>query len=506
MILLALPLLLSTALAAGESADIELLRPTFSPGSAPGIDSPLVVDYGTLRIGSLIQYTRDPLVLYAEGEDQGAVVGRRQTLYLGVSTDLGRRTSARFVLPSATQWGSENPERVGSAVGLGDLSAGLRQQLLSPGPVIIGANIDLIVPTGTRLSWLGEDSARLLVGGLIHADLGRFHPMLALSTIQRAEVDTGQDFILSDEVNANLGLRYELWPDNFAFTLGMLSRTATTSFLRSGASTASELVADLQFRTSEQTLWDLGVGKGLAQGVGTSEFRLLLGMTWTRPEKTEPIPQPVITITEQPPPPEPIDIAVLTEEPWEEGELARIEEKKIIIRDPIQFEFNTEIILPVSIPTLRYVGRLMNDDWRLGHVVIEGHASEEGSFEYNYDLSIRRARSIFEELLRAGVHPDRISYRGMGEVIPRSAGEDEASLAENRRVEFHIVHQNSERDAAPEYRSVSQAPWDGKPVELVTPAPKPPDTDDDDILDVNQFLDDESDDESDDGRDEEEQP
>jgi outer membrane protein OmpA-like peptidoglycan-associated protein len=195
----------------------------------------------------------------------------------------------------------------------------------------------------------------------------------------------------------------------------------------------------------------------------------------------------VVRITEQKPPPEPIDIEILTEEPWEEGVLARIEEQKIIIRDPIQFEFNTERILPISIPTLRYVGLLMNEDWRIGHVVVEGHASEEGSFEYNYDLSIRRARSIFEELLRAGVHPDRISYRGMGEVIPRTSGEDETSLAENRRVEFHIVHQHSERDEGPDYRTVEQAPWDGAPVELIVPAPAPPKTDDD-LLDINQFL------------------
>jgi len=479
-------LLLQGALAAGESADIELLRPTFSLGAAPGIDSPLVVDYGHIQIGSLIQYTRDPLVLYAEDADQGAVIGRRQTLYLGVVADLGRKTSARLILPGAAQWGSENPERVGNAVGFGDITAGIRQQLISTGPVIIGAHIDLAIPTGTRLSWMGEDGPRFMAGALVHADLGPLHPMLTLSTTQRAEVDTEQDYLLGDELNANLGLRYELWPDNFAFTLGVLSRTGTASFMKSGGASTSEAIADLQFRTSEQVLWDVGIGKGLAQGVGSSEFRLFAGMTWSRPDKPAPLPPPVIRVTEQPAP-EPIDIEILTEETWEDGELARIEEKKIIIRDPIQFEFNTERILPISLPTLRYVGQLMNDDWRIGHVVVEGHASEEGSFEYNYDLSIRRARSIFEELLRAGVHPDRISYRGMGEVIPKTDGVDESSLAQNRRVEFHIVHQHSELGESPDYRPVEQAPWDGEPVELVEPAPEPPKTDDD-LLDINQFL------------------
>ena len=42
----------------------------------------------------------------------------------------------------------------------------------------------------------------------------------------------------------------------------------------------------------------------------------------------------------------------------------------------------------MSIPTLQFVAKLMNQNARLGHVVIEGHASEEGTFVYNYDLSM----------------------------------------------------------------------------------------------------------------------
>jgi protein TonB len=38
-------------------------------------------------------------------------------------------------------------------------------------------------------------------------------------------------------------------------------------------------------------------------------------------------------------------------------------------------------------------------------VVIEGHASQEGSFEYNYTLSAERARAIYEALVLRGVHP-----------------------------------------------------------------------------------------------------
>ncbi len=479
---------LPVALAVGESADIELLRPSFSPGAIPGIDSPLMVDFGNIRLGVLAQYTRDPLVLYAEGDDRGAVIARRQTIYLGLSSDLGQRTSMRLLRPMAAQWGSENPDLAGSSLGLADLSGGLRQQLGSIGATTIALRGDITVPTGARLSWLGESQPRAYLGAVALAELGAFAPMLDVGVTLRAPVDTEQDFLLGNEVTANLGLRYIIWPEQVTLSAGLLSRTSTTDFLQRGASTGSELISVVQLSPRPGRQWDIGVGKGLADGYGTSEFRAFAGMTWIRVEDA-PLPQPpAVVITELPP--EPIAMEVLEEDTWDDDELARIEEKQIVIRDPIQFEQGTARILEDSLPTLHYVAALMNSNWLIGHVVIEGHASEEGSFAYNYDLSIRRARSIFEALLQASVHPDRISYRGMGEVIPVRAGEDEESLAANRRVEFHIVQQLSESDPPPEYRPVEQTPWDGAPVDLTVPDTAPaPTRREGDPLDIQQFLD-----------------
>ena len=164
-----------------------------------------------------------------------------------------------------------------------------------------------------------------------------------------------------------------------------------------------------------------------------------------------------------------IEEFLTVEKKWKEGELARVEDEAIVIRDPIQFEFNTANILPESLPTLHFVAKLMNENARIGHVVVEGHASEEGTFIYNYDLSIRRARSIWEEIITAGVHPDRLSYRGMGEVVPRKKGTEEAALATNRRVDFHIVHRYNELDVLPEYPEDIKLPWSGQPAKVRTP-------------------------------------
>jgi len=197
-----------------------------------------------------------------------------------------------------------------------------------------------------------------------------------------------------------------------------------------------------------------------------------------------------------PPPPEQVEVEpVIPEEPvWEEEELARIEGERIVIRDPIEFEFATSNILPASLPTLQYVADLLNENWQIAHLVIEGHASEEGSFVYNYDLSIRRSRAIWEALIRAGVHPDRMSYRGMGEVVPRNEGEDEASLAGNRRVEFEIVRQYRPDETPEPMRENVRLPWTGEPANVGTPpkpeAPPPPPKNPED-LDLDDFFEEE---------------
>ena len=67
-----------------------------------------------------------------------------------------------------------------------------------------------------------------------------------------------------------------------------------------------------------------------------------------------------------------------------------------------------------------------------------------------------------------GVHPDRISHRGYGEALPKNLGQDEASLSENRRVEFHIVRIDPE-DTELDLRPLEKSPWDGSNLEVITP-------------------------------------
>jgi peptidoglycan-associated lipoprotein len=69
-------------------------------------------------------------------------------------------------------------------------------------------------------------------------------------------------------------------------------------------------------------------------------------------------------------------------------------------------------------------------------VRLEGHADERGTREYNMALGERRANAIANYLIINGVERYRVETVSYGEERPVAVGSNEASWAENRRVEL----------------------------------------------------------------------
>jgi peptidoglycan-associated lipoprotein len=65
--------------------------------------------------------------------------------------------------------------------------------------------------------------------------------------------------------------------------------------------------------------------------------------------------------------------------------------------------------------------------------VIEGHADEQGTREYNLALSNRRANSVQEYLISRGVAGARLRSVGYGKERPVAICSDESCYAQNRR-------------------------------------------------------------------------
>lgn len=71
-------------------------------------------------------------------------------------------------------------------------------------------------------------------------------------------------------------------------------------------------------------------------------------------------------------------------------------------------------------------------------VIVEGHADERGSREYNLALGERRALAVRDYLISLGVDPAVIQTKSFGEEMPEDMGHDENAWRMNRRAVFAI--------------------------------------------------------------------
>lgn len=71
-------------------------------------------------------------------------------------------------------------------------------------------------------------------------------------------------------------------------------------------------------------------------------------------------------------------------------------------------------------------------------VIVEGHADERGSREYNLALGEERALAVRDYLIALGVDSSMIQTKIYGEENPGDEGHDEQAWSQNRRVVFAI--------------------------------------------------------------------
>ena len=72
-------------------------------------------------------------------------------------------------------------------------------------------------------------------------------------------------------------------------------------------------------------------------------------------------------------------------------------------------------------------------------VVIEGHADEIGSDDFNQKLSEKRASAVKGYLVQNGIADERLTSAGFGSKMPIDSNKSKAGKANNRRVEVKLV-------------------------------------------------------------------
>jgi outer membrane protein OmpA-like peptidoglycan-associated protein len=102
----------------------------------------------------------------------------------------------------------------------------------------------------------------------------------------------------------------------------------------------------------------------------------------------------------------------------------------------IYFDTDKAVLKPESRPTLEQIAKLLASQPQL-NVFIVGHTDNQGAYDYNLDLSRRRAEAIAAELVKSfRIAQPRLRTAGLGLLAPVGSNATEAGRALNRRVEL----------------------------------------------------------------------
>tara|TARA_B100001769_G_C21940399_1_gene506616 strand:- start:98 stop:541 length:444 start_codon:yes stop_codon:yes gene_type:complete len=102
------------------------------------------------------------------------------------------------------------------------------------------------------------------------------------------------------------------------------------------------------------------------------------------------------------------------------------------VPDRVFFATNETILTTASRDTLRKQAAWLRKNSSV-NVVLEGHADERGTREYNLALGERRANSAKDYLMTYGISSDRISVISYGKERPVDSGSNPLAWSKNRR-------------------------------------------------------------------------
>lgn len=102
----------------------------------------------------------------------------------------------------------------------------------------------------------------------------------------------------------------------------------------------------------------------------------------------------------------------------------------------IYFDTDSANVKNTSAPTLQEIARLLTDNPDL-NLIIVGHTDNEGSYDYNMELSRRRADAVANTLSSDyGASSSRLRSAGVGYLAPAASNADDVGKQLNRRVEL----------------------------------------------------------------------
>ncbi|HKR07009.1 MAG TPA: OmpA family protein [Bacteroidia bacterium] len=111
--------------------------------------------------------------------------------------------------------------------------------------------------------------------------------------------------------------------------------------------------------------------------------------------------------------------------------------EKVILKN-IFFETNSYDLQPESFPELNKLISFLKLNPKAA-IEVSGHTDNVGDVKSNQTLSEKRAKSVYDFLVKGGIDPVRLTFKGYGETKPIAPNETEDGRSLNRRTEFAIT-------------------------------------------------------------------
>ena len=103
-----------------------------------------------------------------------------------------------------------------------------------------------------------------------------------------------------------------------------------------------------------------------------------------------------------------------------------------VVGDRVFFATNESVLTTASRDTLRKQAEWLRKNSKI-NVVLEGHADERGTREYNLALGERRANAVKDYLMTYGISGSRLSTISYGKERPVNSGSNPLAWSQNRR-------------------------------------------------------------------------
>ena len=104
----------------------------------------------------------------------------------------------------------------------------------------------------------------------------------------------------------------------------------------------------------------------------------------------------------------------------------------------ILFNTNSYELQPISLIELKTVLELLQENPTL-RIQIEGHTDNKGSQSINQPLSANRAKAVVDFLVKNGIEPQRLTWKGYGDSRPVASNTTEEGRALNRRTDIEVI-------------------------------------------------------------------